>query len=153
MKIDLEQFVWALSNTVDLVGIDEVQHGKRVAYMALRCAELMGLPEKEITLLYRIGLLHDCGVSSTVVHKNLVNDLEWEGADIHCKVGAERMSQFSAFAPLSNSIRYHHTRWESFIDIELPHQDKLYANLIFLLAARDMNEPAMVLASVVSSHF
>lgn len=79
MKIDLEQLIWALSSTVGLVGVDEVQHGKRVAYMALRCAEHMGLRAKEGTQLYRIELLHDCGVSSSVVHKNLVNDLEWEG--------------------------------------------------------------------------
>lgn len=133
MKIDLEQLIWALSSTVDLVGVDEVQHGKRVAYMALRCAEHMGLPATEVTQLYRIGLLHDCGVSSSVVHKNLVNDLEWEGADVHCETGAERISQFFALKPLSNPIRYHHTRWESFVNIELPYQDKLYANLIFLL--------------------
>ena len=35
MNIDLDQLIHALSDTVDLVGVDEVQHSKRVAYMAL----------------------------------------------------------------------------------------------------------------------
>ncbi len=38
MQIDREQVIRALSDTVDLVGIDEVQHCKRVAYIALICA-------------------------------------------------------------------------------------------------------------------
>ncbi len=55
MKIDLEQLIRALSDTVDLVGVDEIQHSKRVAYMDLVCAETMGLSKQDATELYRIG--------------------------------------------------------------------------------------------------
>jgi len=34
MKIDLDQLMRAFSRTVDLVGVDDMQHGKRVAFMA-----------------------------------------------------------------------------------------------------------------------
>jgi hypothetical protein len=29
-------------------------------------------------------LLHDIGVSSTDVHRHLISELEWSGADEHC---------------------------------------------------------------------
>ncbi len=34
MKIDFGQMINALSDTLDIVGIDEVQHGKRVGFIA-----------------------------------------------------------------------------------------------------------------------
>lgn len=133
MKIDLDQLVRAFSSTVDLVGVDDVQHGKRVAFMALSCAETMGLGQAETTLLCRLGLLHDCGVSSTKVHKQLVDELEWQGSDLHCQIGALRMRQFSHFAPMADIILHHHTRWEDLKNLSLPEKTKMYANLIFLV--------------------
>ncbi len=133
MQLELEQLVRALSSTVDLVGVDEVQHGKRVAYMSLRCGETMGFDEGEKTTCFRLGLLHDCGVSSTKVHKNLVNDLEWENSDHHCAVGAERVSGIDHLSSLAPPIRYHHSRWEELKDMDLPEDTKDRANLIFLL--------------------
>ncbi len=133
MKLDLEQLIRALSNTVDLVGVDEVQHGKRVAYMAFACSETMGLDQSERSMIFRTGLLHDCGVSSTKVHKHLIDEIDWPEADQHCQVGAERLSQFSPFAPLADAVRYHHTRWEILKALPLPEQTKIHANLIYLL--------------------
>lgn len=133
MKLDLDQLIRALSSTVDLVTIDERQHGKRVAYMTLSCAEKLGCSREEKTLLFRTGLLHDCGVSSTKVHKQLIDDLDWEGADLHCQVGEERLRQFGPLAALADSIRYHHTRWASLRGMDLPASTKRHANLIYLL--------------------
>ena len=133
MKTDLDQLVRAFSRTVDLVGVDDVQHGKRVAFMALSCAETMGLGQAETTLLGRLGLLHDCGVSSSRVHRQLVGELEWRGSDLHCQIGARRMRQFAHFAPMAEVILYHHTRWEDLKKLTLPEKTKLHANLIFLV--------------------
>ena len=41
-RIDLVQVVHALADALDLVGIDEVAHGKRVGYMAFKTAEAAG---------------------------------------------------------------------------------------------------------------
>jgi putative nucleotidyltransferase with HDIG domain len=79
MKIDLDQLVRAFSSTVDLVGVDDVQHGKRVAFMALSCAETMGLGQAETASLCRLGLLHDLGklqVPDEVLE--LEGSLNWE---------------------------------------------------------------------------
>ena len=133
MNLDLEQLIRALSDTVDLVGVDEVQHSKRVAYMALLCAETMGMSQAESTELYRTGLLHDCGVSSTKVHRKLVDELDWDDANIHCRIGAERMHQFLPLASMAEVILYHHTRWEQLEKLPLSEEVKRNANLIFLL--------------------
>lgn len=133
MKLDLEQLIRALSNTVDLVGVDEVQHGKRVAYMAFACSETMGLDQSERTMIFRTGLLHDCGVSSTKVHKHLIDEIDWSEADQHCQVGAERLSQFPPLAPMADAVRYHHTRWQILKELPLPERTKIHANLIYLL--------------------
>ncbi len=133
MKTDLDQLVRAFSRTVDLVGVDDIQHGKRVAFMALSCAEKMGLGQAETTALCRLGLLHDCGVSSTKVHRKLVGELEWQGSDLHCQIGAMRMRQFTHFAPMADVILHHHTRWEDLKNMTIPEKTKIHSNLIFLV--------------------
>ncbi len=133
MRIDYGQFIHALSDTIDLVGVDELQHGKRVAFMAAACCDLMGESLERKQFLYRAGLLHDCGVSSTTVHKNLVNELEWENSDTHCQVGAERLNSFAPLSEFSEITRHHHRRWQDLKKQDLSFQTKVDANLIFLL--------------------
>jgi putative nucleotidyltransferase with HDIG domain len=133
MKIDFGQLIHALADTIDLVGIDEIQHGKRVGFMALECAKQMGAERSEQLLLYRAGLLHDCGVSSSRVHKNLVNQLEWTESEFHCKTGAERLRQFQPLAQFSDIVLYHHTRWQNLKKLQISDKIKRNANLIFLL--------------------
>ena len=61
--------VYALSDTLDLVGIDDIAHGKRVGIMAAECARHLGWPEQRIARVFDLGLLHDIGVSSTATHR------------------------------------------------------------------------------------
>jgi HD-GYP domain-containing protein (c-di-GMP phosphodiesterase class II) len=133
MKLHLDQLIGALASTLDLVTVDEKHHGKRVAYMTIACAEAMKSSQEEKTLLFRMGLLHDCGVSSTRVHKQLINELDWEGADLHCRVGEDRLRQFAPLAPMADAVRYHHTRWSILREMTLPKPTKRHANLIYLL--------------------
>lgn len=133
MNIDFGQFVHALSDTVDLVGVDEIQHSKRVGFMALECAKLSGASEKQQQRLYQLGLLHDCGVSSSRVHKKLVDELDWSESHHHCQTGAERVEKFTPLASFAPPILYHHTRWEELQTLKLPDEVKQEANLIFLL--------------------
>ena len=133
MKIDFGQFVNALSDTIDLVGVDEIQHGKRVAYMALECAKDMGLDREEQLSLLRIGLLHDCGVSSTRVHKKLIDELDWADSSLHCQVGADRIRQFAPLADFADVILCHHSHWQELKELPLSNTAKRDANLIFLL--------------------
>jgi len=132
LAIDLRQLVMTIANTVDLVGVDDLLHGRRVGMIARELAIALGWSEAEQLLLYDAGLLHDCGVSSTRVHRRLVVDLEWDGAEEHCIRGAALLGDFSPLAHLAPIIRYHHSRWQWLVEQPLAPRTALHANLIFL---------------------
>lgn len=132
MNIQLGTLIHAFADTLDLVGIDDFHHGKRVGFMARECAKQLGFSSERQVWLYRAGLLHDCGVSSTRVHKHLVDELDWKDSHIHCEIGAERLGKFEPLADYSETIRYHHTRWGDLSWKNLAEEVKDFANLIFL---------------------
>ena len=131
MRIDLQQAVVALSDALDLVGVDTLYHGKRVGFMMLEGFAQIG-PELSEDQVFQLGLLHDVGVSSTEVHRHLISELEWSGAEEHCRVGAERLARFPPLALLAPYVLYHHTRWEELLAQDLSDQTATLANWIFL---------------------
>lgn len=133
LEIDLRQLVITIANTVDLVGVDDVMHGRRVGMLASELARLLGWDEATRVLLYDAGLLHDCGVSSTRHHKRLLEDLEWQGAQEHCLRGHELLKDFRPLAHLAPIILHHHSRWEDLVHEESCDETTLrFANLIYL---------------------
>ena len=133
MNIDLRQAIYALSDMLDLVGVEEVHHGKRVGFMAWVCGETLGYTGTDLESLFHAALLHDCGVSSTRTHQCLVDELLWERAEEHCLIGAHRLQGFPAFYPLCPIIRFHHTPWTELQAEPLTARDARFANLIFLV--------------------
>jgi HD-GYP domain-containing protein (c-di-GMP phosphodiesterase class II) len=131
MRIDLQQAVVALSDALDLVGIDVLYHGKRVGYMMLAGYSQLE-PELSENQVFQLGLLHDVGVSSTQVHRHLISELEWSGAKEHCLVGAKRLSRFLPLEPLAPYVLYHHSRWEELIEEDVSEKTASLANWIFL---------------------
>jgi len=131
VSVDLNQVILALTDALDLVGIDETAHGKRVGYMAFICAEHLGRDKPQRERLFNIGLLHDVGVSSSVEHHNLVNELQWDGAQDHATEGANLLASLPLFADYSDAIRYHHTAWQDLQGVNT--NTALDANLIFLV--------------------
>lgn len=140
---DLNQIVIALTDALDLVGIDEVAHGKRVGYMAFRCAKTQGLGKKARERLFNLGLLHDCGVSSTQEHHHLVTEMQWEGAEEHAIEGERILNTFTPFQDYGEVVRYHHTAWTDLLALDqIDRQTKLDANLIFLVDRVDATAAA-----------
>lgn len=133
MHADLRHIIYALSDALDLVGVEDVTTGKRVAIMAAECARTAGLATHDITFLFDIGLLRDIGVSSTREHRCLMNEFDWGGAQAHCERGAALLRSFRPLADLAEPIRLHHTRWERLITENCPAKLKEHANLIFLV--------------------
>ncbi|EKP0318544.1 HD domain-containing protein [Aeromonas veronii] len=134
LQVDLRQVVYALSASLDLVGIGDVAHGKRVGIMAAECSRELGMSEAERCLLFELGVLHDIGVSSTITHHHLVSEFDWESSQRHCEVGYQLLKDFRLLAPLALPIRYHHTHWHllrEMADVD-PHVAR-QANLIFLV--------------------
>lgn len=113
IDVDLRQVIYALSDALDLVGIDDVAHGKRVGIMAAACARALGKADTEVTALFDLGMLHDIGVSSTSTHNHLVAEFDWQGSQVHCEVGYRLLKDFPPLAALAEPIHFHHTRWDA----------------------------------------
>lgn len=138
LAIDLRQLVMTIGHAVDLVGVDDVLHGRRVGMLSRELAVRLGWDEASQLVLYDAGLLHDCGVSSTRVHRRLAAGLEWEGAEEHCIRGEELLAGFAPLAHLAPVVRHHHDRWEWLLrQAVLPETARL-ANVVFLADRADV---------------
>jgi len=131
-SINLHTTIIALSHALDLVGVDEVHHGKRVAYMAHRLAQQLAWPERECETLLYAGMLHDCGVSKIDEHRQLTTTLEWVGDQAHCERGAAYLEACPLLAHFAPEIRYHHTRWQYLADLPISDHTRQRANLLYL---------------------
>lgn len=133
MQIDIRQMLLTISHAVDLVGVTDVFHGRRVAIMAVECARTLAWDATTQRLLFDAGLLHDCGVSSTRDHRKLVDQFAWEDANRHCEKGYDLLRHFAPLAHLASIVRYHHTAWEEMTAFAVDPATARRANLIHLV--------------------
>lgn len=136
-NINLHETTYSLSDALDLVGVNQVQHGKRVAYMAAECGKALGWPNEQVDNLFQGGILHDCGVSNTVVHKKLAQ-FAWEKEQGHCQLGAKLLNSVPLLKHLSDTVLHHHTHWTELKDLDLPESVKLNANCIYMVDRVDV---------------
>ena len=131
LTIDLKSAVLAVSDALDLVGVNDFQHGKRVAMIARETAQRMQLSATQLDDLVFACLLHDLGVSSTTEHRLLVCGTAGHDTQAHCERAFELLQPFAHLSLLANAIRHHHTPW-----VELPaglsETDAIASNLIQL---------------------
>jgi HD-GYP domain-containing protein (c-di-GMP phosphodiesterase class II) len=113
--INLTQLVHMLSDMLDLVGVDDLHHSKRVAYMCMETGRIFGFNSQEMENLYQAALLHDCGVSTTSTHNHIIKEMDWPGADEHCMRGNTLLETQPLFKHLSPIILLHHTHWQELI--------------------------------------
>ncbi len=132
LSIDLRQMILALETTVDLVGMNDTNHGKRVGFIASQIGHQLGYSDQDISFLFELGLLHDCGVSTEQMHSNLVNHFDWEDAHIHCRIGYNLLKNFEPLSKFALPILYHHTAFEELHKFEVNMHDAKMANIIFL---------------------
>lgn len=133
LHTDLRYIIYALSDALDLVGVDDLGHGKRVGIMAAECAATHALRQSDKAYLFDLGLLHDIGVSSTVTHSHLVEEFDWEQSQDHCEVGFQLLKDFVPMARLAWPIKYHHTRWDQLRSLGVDPRVGRPANLIYLV--------------------
>ncbi|MBV5321127.1 MAG: HD domain-containing protein [Sulfuricurvum sp.] len=130
-QLNHREVTYALSEALDYVGIDDTMHGKRVGYMSAEVAKRLGWDSERIDRIILMGMLHDCGVSSTDVHHHLVTELDWDNSQVHCLRGASLLSKVPFYTDYAEVILYHHTHWNQLPD-SLPKEVKEEANLIYL---------------------
>lgn len=149
---ELHHVIYALSDALDLVGVDDVAHGKRVGIMAAECGKMLGLPQAEIDFLFELGMLHDIGVSSTQTHQHLVEEFDWAGSQHHTIVGHDLLKGFAPLANMALPIRYHHTKWPELVKKELEPAVARHANLIYLVDRVDTMAAPYYSSNTVLQH-
>ena len=136
-NVNLHEAIYSLSDALDLVGVTHIHHGKRVAYMAAECGKHLGWSGPRLDDLFQAAILHDSGVSRTMVHANLAQ-MAWENEAEHCKLGASLLATSPLLKHLSDTVLHHHTHWSELKNLDLPHEVKLRANCIYMVDRVDV---------------
>lgn len=131
-QLNLREVTFTLSEALDFVGIDDTLHGKRVAYMASKVGEVLGWSPELIDHIIFVGMLHDCGVSSSKVHGHLITELDWSHAQEHAERGYHLLKKVAHYESCALPVRYHHTHWDE-LPSHLNEDIAIYANLIYLV--------------------
>jgi len=137
INVNLHEVIFSLSDALDFVGVDQNNHGKRVAYMAAECGKALNWDNERLDDLFLGAILHDCGVSNTAVHTRLTN---FEGKNIanHCDKGAELLQKRPLLANLAEHVLYHHTPWTELLGLDLSETVKLATNCIYMVDRVDI---------------
>lgn len=128
VRLNRKKLLWVLSGAIDLVGITDLYHGKRVAYIADQLRKNISDFNWSQDDVIKAGLLHDCGVSSTDIHEHLVLEFEWTFVEQHCIRGEKLLNRVGDLSHLAEPIRYHHSSWCSMNGGDIEE----LANLVFL---------------------
>ncbi|MCE2570910.1 HD-GYP domain-containing protein [Motilimonas eburnea] len=131
-SVDLKHALIWVARALDYVGIDDVHHGHRVAYIAYEVAKEMGWDKQKQEFCFLAGLLHDCGVSRSEEHLALVSEMSPSISERHCIAGYHALRQCSLLSRFANIVLYHHSPWSELIHFELPTFEKEVCALIFL---------------------
>lgn len=139
IKLNLHDAILALTNSLDYVGVDAMQHGKRVGHMAFLVAQTLGWSEARCRHMLHAGMLHDYGVSHVREERHLNDSLEWDGAEAHCVRGAAYLEACPALSGFRDIVRYHHRNWSELAEVSgLAPDTALEANLICLVDRVDV---------------
>lgn len=108
--------VQALSAAIDAKDPYTCGHSDRVARIAVRLAEQLGLPREELNQLYLGGLLHDVGkigIDDTVLRKpDKLTDEEYDHVKTHPELGVRILSGVRQLEPILPLVGYHHEAWD-----------------------------------------
>ncbi len=131
-SVDLKHALIWVARALDYVGVDDLNHNHRVAYIAYQCAQVLGWEKKKQEFCFLSGLIHDCGVSQTSEHSHLISDMQPSESEHHCHIGFQALEQCELLAQFSNIILYHHTDWLHLQHAPISPYEKDVAALIYL---------------------
>lgn len=107
------KLVATFSKALDLSDLRILNHSERVAYIVLKLANTLGLPEAEKNAAVLAALVHDIGISSTHWRVEL-RSLRAPQSLIteHCLAGAELLRKVKSLAHLAEIVLHHHDLWD-----------------------------------------
>ena len=109
-KVNLIDLISCLSDAMDYIDPDIVNHHKHVAYVALCIAEEMGMSVRERNTLILAGALHDIGAFSLRERKDTLS-FEISKPAVHAQRGYKLLRLFDPTAAIASIVRFHHTPW------------------------------------------
>lgn len=116
MKLNVNQMLLSFSFTLDFVERDLLKdvsnHTRHVAYICARIARLLNLPQSDFFDLISYALLHDNGITRSLLDRGPVNMAGLENNVRHCEIGEENVSFFPFNNPISGVILYHHENYD-----------------------------------------
>ena len=107
--IYIYDFVWAISEAIDLISPVLHDHHKKVAYISGRIAQEIGMSNDEIHNIILAAMLHDIGACSMEDWGKLLTfELDEENFDHHAFWGYAVLKDFGPLSKASELIRHHH---------------------------------------------
>lgn len=103
-SVDLKHALIWVARALDYVGVDDLNHNHRVAYIAYQCSQVLGWEKKKQEFCFLSGLIHDCGVSQTTEHSHLISDMQPSESEHHCHVAFKPSSSVSYWLSLPTSF-------------------------------------------------
>jgi HD-GYP domain-containing protein (c-di-GMP phosphodiesterase class II) len=127
MKVDFSQVLFALSFSLDCVEKDVLgvttNHGKRVAYMAVKLADPQKLPPEGRMDLAACAIMHDNALAESVkteldlvkpdenVREGNQSFFKWR-LSMHCRLGEQNVAAFPFHTDCRQVILYHHENYD-----------------------------------------
>ncbi len=106
----------AFAQAVDTKDAYTHGHSRRVSYMSVQVARMLRLPEDEVDIIARAGLLHDVGkigITNAILFKpGKLTDEEYEIMKAHSVFGENILKPIKRMAAEARLIRHHHERWD-----------------------------------------
>lgn len=113
-RIPVWELVVGLSNAADLVDPALHGHHRRVAFIAGRLADELGLPPEDRRDVVLAGLLHDMGALYLRDRLRLMDfecDFRSSDSSLHAEAGFRLLEGFGPFERSARIVRYHHILW------------------------------------------
>ena len=109
-EILINEFVWAISEAVELISPVINNHHKKVAYISSNIAREMGLPNDEMQNIVLASMLHDIGVFSIEEWIKIASfDENHHEPERHAHIGYELLKTLEPLAKPAELIKNHHT--------------------------------------------
>ena len=110
-QIPLHRLVLSLSEALDSIHPNVVDHQQRVAYIATAMARGMGFQKEAIINVFHAAALHDIGLIGADNRIKVLHLGQMEAASGHSEVGFELLRHNPLFSSAAEIIRYHHAVW------------------------------------------
>lgn len=111
-----EQIIFSLARTVEAKDKYTEGHSERLSKMSSNLGRKINLPEPDMTILRRGGILHDIGkiaIQDSILQKNgPLTDEEYEIIKTHPAEGERICAPLKSLKPILPVILYHHEKYD-----------------------------------------